>query len=299
MAEATTDAEAMPAEAVVETKTSIVEIGNSMLNAILQAIMPRGLFSSGPSSVPADALSSARTVQMIPETPTEVEMPTLKPESAAASHLAPPPAHRHSIGPKRPDALDNGDDTNLDDIDDDDDAKRPFGACCRPSRRKRRPKRKLVDIDPEVKRELSALDSGTTHHFTPSLPLAMFCGYRLAIARLSKRNVTSTSNYSYEKPAGTILQAGIRFSHEVKSAAQYAAAVQEALVKRLEDVPASDREPVQRFGRRIWESYGGAAVDTLLEHTPCIDIEYLIALGTIYLWHASTLRGLCSLTLVL
>jgi hypothetical protein len=86
---------------------------------------------------------------------------------------------------------------------------------------------------------------------------------------------------------------------ELKTAAQHAAAVQEALVKRLEDVPASDREPVQRFGRRIWESYGGAAVDTLLEHTPCIDIEYLIALGKIYLWHASTLRGLCSLTLVL
>jgi uncharacterized protein involved in tolerance to divalent cations len=222
----------------------------------------------------------------------------------------------------------------------------------------------------------------------------MFCGCRLAIARLSQRNVTSTSSYSDEKPAGTILrhgwlgkagtgilsvfyekrycvlhlppegvmlsmydsmamdkltgsrlllvqstflvsQAGSRLkvsasdsgkliapslkaasaslasewaqqihrAHEVilelKTAAQHAAAVQEALVKRLEDVPASEREPVQRFGRRIWDSYGGAAVDTLLEHTPCIDIEYLIALGKIYLWHASTLRGLCSLTLVL
>jgi hypothetical protein len=63
------------------------------------------------------------------------------------------------MGPTRPDALENGDDTNLDDIDDDDDAVRPFGACCRPSRRKRRPTRKHVGIDPEVKRELSALDS--------------------------------------------------------------------------------------------------------------------------------------------
>jgi len=161
MAEATTKAEAMPAEAAIETKNSILEVGNSMLNAIVL-----GPLSSGPSSVPADALSSAPTVQAaakqtIPETPTEVELPTLKPESAAASHLAPPPPHRHPMGPTRPDALENGDDTNLDDIDDDDDAIRPFGACCRPSRRKRRPtRRKLIGIiDPEVKRELSALDS--------------------------------------------------------------------------------------------------------------------------------------------
>eukprot|EP00900_Chrysochromulina_parva_P020488 jgi/Chrpa1/3072/Chrysochromulina_OHIO_Genome00022377-RA len=164
MAEVTTKAEAMPAEATIETNNSILEVGNSMLNAIVLAFSPRGPLSSGPSSVPAHALSSARTVQAaakqtIPETPTQVELPTLKPESAAASHLAPPPAHRHSMGPTRPDALENGDDTNLDDIDDDDDAIRPFGACCRPSRRKRRSTRKLVDIDPEVKRELSALDS--------------------------------------------------------------------------------------------------------------------------------------------
>jgi hypothetical protein len=138
MAGETTEAEAMPAEAAAETNNSIVEIGNSMLNAALWlAITPRGLFSSGAASAPADALSSARTVQAaakqtLPETPTEVELPTLKPESAAAFHLAPPPAHRHPMGPTRPDALENGDDTNLDDID---------------------------DIDPEVKRELSALDS--------------------------------------------------------------------------------------------------------------------------------------------
>jgi Ran GTPase-activating protein (RanGAP) involved in mRNA processing and transport len=253
---------------------------------------------------------------------------------------------------------------------------------------------KIGDDGAKFAINLHASTHRTTDHFTPSLPLAMFCGCRLAIARLSKRNVTSTSNYSDEKPAGTILrhgwlgkagtgilsvfyekrycvlhlppegvmlsmydsmamdkltgsrlllvqstflvsQAGSRLkvsasdsgkliapslkaasaslasewaqqihrAHEVilelKTAAQHAAAVQEALVKRLEDVPASEREPVQRFGRRIWDSYGGAAVDTLLEHTPCIDIEYLIALGKIYLWHASTLRGLCSLTLVL
>ena len=63
MAESTSEAEAMPADAAVETKNSIVEIGNSMLNAIALAFSLRGPLSSGPSSAPADALSSARSVQ--------------------------------------------------------------------------------------------------------------------------------------------------------------------------------------------------------------------------------------------
>ena len=89
-----------------------------MLNAIVLVFSPRGPLSSGPSSVPAHALSSARSVQAaakqaIPETPTEVELPTLKPESAASLYLAPPP-HRHSMGPTRPDALENGDEKTLD-----------------------------------------------------------------------------------------------------------------------------------------------------------------------------------------
>ena len=63
MAEATTKIEAMPAEAAIESKNSILEVGNSMLNAIVLAFSPRAPLSSGPSSAPADALSSARTVQ--------------------------------------------------------------------------------------------------------------------------------------------------------------------------------------------------------------------------------------------
>ena len=38
MAEATTKTEAMPAEAAIETKNSILEVGNSMLNAIVMAL---------------------------------------------------------------------------------------------------------------------------------------------------------------------------------------------------------------------------------------------------------------------
>ena len=123
--EATTEAaEAMLAEAAVETQNPIVEVGiNSALYAVVRAFTPCGLFSSGPSSALADALSSARSVQAtakqtISDTPIKVEMPALIPKSAAASHLAPPPPHRHSLGPARPYALDDGGDTNLDDIDD-------------------------------------------------------------------------------------------------------------------------------------------------------------------------------------
>ncbi|KOO32350.1 hypothetical protein Ctob_012636, partial [Chrysochromulina tobinii] len=65
-------AEAAPAEAAAETKNPIVEIGNSIIEAIVLAFTPRGLFSSGPSN-----------------------------------------------GPTQPNASDNGDDANLDDIDDD------------------------------------------------------------------------------------------------------------------------------------------------------------------------------------
>ena len=63
MAEATAKEEAMPAEAAVETNNSILEVGNSMLNAIVLAFSPRGSLSSGPFSVPAHALSSAPSVQ--------------------------------------------------------------------------------------------------------------------------------------------------------------------------------------------------------------------------------------------
>ena len=75
MAEATTKTEAMPAEAAIETNNSIVEVGNSMLNAIVLAFSPRGPLSSGPASVPAEALSSARTVQAVSYT--HLTLPTI------------------------------------------------------------------------------------------------------------------------------------------------------------------------------------------------------------------------------
>ena len=105
------------------------------------------LFSSGPSSVRAYALSSARVNALsapgvqaaanptVAGTPNKIGMPTPKPEVAVGPlRAAPPeikrelfeaapPPHRPAIGPARA-FRDDGDDTNLDDIDDDDDAVR-------------------------------------------------------------------------------------------------------------------------------------------------------------------------------
>eukprot|EP00900_Chrysochromulina_parva_P026549 jgi/Chrpa1/8528/Chrysochromulina_OHIO_Genome00016749-RA len=101
------EAEAALAEAAAETKNPIVEIGNSIIDAIVLAFTPRaGLFSSGPSN-----------------------------------------------SPTQPNALDDGDDTNLDDIDDDDDAVRPtkaMGAQISPQ--------VCTPLPPKLHRALTELD---------------------------------------------------------------------------------------------------------------------------------------------
>ena len=64
------------------------------------------------------------------------------------------------------------------------------------------------------------------------------------------------------------------------AAARAAAAQQEKLAKALASVPASEREPSRlSVDTSVWEVYGGLAIDALLEHTPCVDIAYLINLG--------------------
>ena len=112
----------------------------------------RRLFSSGPSSARAHALSSARVNALsafgeqaaanptVSGTPNKIGMPTPKPKLAVGPvqaappeikrelvEAAPPPPHRPASGPARPNAFLDGDDTNLEDIDDDD-AVRPIGA---------------------------------------------------------------------------------------------------------------------------------------------------------------------------
>eukprot|EP00900_Chrysochromulina_parva_P008174 jgi/Chrpa1/17358/Chrysochromulina_OHIO_Genome00018627-RA len=108
------------------------------------------LFSSGLSSARANALSTrgvqAAAKQTSSERPNKIGMPTPVPKPAVGPlQAAPPdmkrerfeaapPPHRHALGLARPNAMHDGDDTNLDGIDDDDDnAARPTVTIGAPS----------------------------------------------------------------------------------------------------------------------------------------------------------------------
>jgi predicted DNA-binding ribbon-helix-helix protein len=103
------------------------------------------LFSSGPSSARANALSTrgvqAAAKQTVSERPNKIGMPTPMPKPAVGPlqaappdmkrevfEAAPPPPHRPAIGLSRLNAFHDGGDTNLDGIDDDDDAVLSIGA---------------------------------------------------------------------------------------------------------------------------------------------------------------------------
>ena len=129
------------------------------------------LFSSGPSSARANALSArgvqAAAKQTSSERPNKLRMPTPVPKpavgplQAAPPHMkrelfeaAPPPPHRPAIGLARPNAMHDGGDTNLDGIDDDNDnAVRHIGA---PS--ELLASRTSTPLPPKLRQALSELD---------------------------------------------------------------------------------------------------------------------------------------------
>jgi hypothetical protein len=95
-AEAATEAEAAPAEAPTDLKNSIVEIGSSMINALVHAFTPRGLpdADTAPGAEPG---TTADTSETAPEAPVEApaeEAPVNAPaeEAAPAADLAAKPA---------------------------------------------------------------------------------------------------------------------------------------------------------------------------------------------------------------
>jgi len=93
------------------------------------------------------------------------------PEIKRELFKAAPPPHRPAIGPARPDAFrDDGDDTNLDDIDDDDDAVRPIGA---PSEllASRTFKEGSTPLPPKLRKALTVLDKIVREVLTLTLTL--------------------------------------------------------------------------------------------------------------------------------
>lgn len=48
----------------------------------------------------------------------------------------------------------------------------------------------------------------------------------------------------------------------------------------MEKVPEAERAPARdRDGEVVWDTFGGAVIERALEHTPLIDLEYLVTLG--------------------
>ena len=95
-AEAATEVEAAPAEAPTDLKNSIVEIGSSMINALVHAFTPRGLPDSD-TAPGAEPGTTADTSETAPEAPVEApaeEAPVDAPaeEAAPTIDLATKPA---------------------------------------------------------------------------------------------------------------------------------------------------------------------------------------------------------------
>ncbi len=131
------------------------------------------LFSSGLSSARANALSTrgvqAAAKQTVSERPNKIGMPTPVPKPAVGPlqaappdmkrelfEAAPPPPQRPAIGPSRPNAMHDGDDANLDDIDDDA-VVRPIGA---PSEllASRTSMESSAPLPPKLRKALTVLD---------------------------------------------------------------------------------------------------------------------------------------------
>ena len=71
-----------------------------------------------------------------------------------------------------------------------------------------------------------------------------------------------------------------RLTPEQEAAAARAAQRIEEVAAAAEAAPEEERAPATwDDGRELWAIYGGGAIEPLLEHTPLIDLEYLVALA--------------------
>ena len=71
-----------------------------------------------------------------------------------------------------------------------------------------------------------------------------------------------------------------RLTPEQEAAAAKAAQRIEEVAAAAEAAPEEERAAAEwGGGRKLWDMYGGGAIEPLLEHTPLIDLEYLVALA--------------------
>ena len=71
-----------------------------------------------------------------------------------------------------------------------------------------------------------------------------------------------------------------RLTSEQEAAAAKAAQRIGEVAAAAEAAPEEERAAATRYdGQEMWDFYGGGAIEPLLEHTPLIDLEYLVALA--------------------
>ena len=71
-----------------------------------------------------------------------------------------------------------------------------------------------------------------------------------------------------------------RLTPEQEAAAAKAAQRIEEVAAAAEAAPEEERAAATGYkGKEMWDIYGGGAIEPLLEHTPLIDLEYLVALA--------------------
>ena len=70
-----------------------------------------------------------------------------------------------------------------------------------------------------------------------------------------------------------------RLTPEQEAAAAKAAQRIGEVAAAAEAAPEEERAAVTFCGKEVWAMYGGGTIEPLLEHTPLIDLEYLVALA--------------------
>ena len=70
-----------------------------------------------------------------------------------------------------------------------------------------------------------------------------------------------------------------RLTRKQEAAAAKAAQRIGKVAAAAEAAPEEERAAAELVGKEAWTAFGGGAIEPLLEHTPLIDLEYLVALA--------------------
>ena len=105
----------------------------------------------------------------------------------------------------------------------------------------------------------------------------MGCGASRDSARLAPGSVPLAVETAEQRAAE--LAELRRLTPEQEAAATKAAERIKKVAAAAEAAPEEERAAAELVGKEAWTAFGGGAIEPLLEHTPLIDLEYLVALA--------------------